>query len=59
VKILDRIRRAFAGSDRLSDQGIAGGTAGTQIGLGQVEAAERQEFPREEFTAPDNEESES
>jgi hypothetical protein len=59
MKILDRIRRAFAGSDRSSGQGLAGGTVGAQIGLGQIEAAEREEFPPEEFTAPENQESES
>jgi hypothetical protein len=60
VSILHRIRRAFARSDPPSEQGIAGGTVGTEIGLGKIEAAERREFPPEEFaSADDDEESES
>ena len=61
VKILDTIKRAIAGSGRSSDQVIPGGagTAGTEVGLGQIQAVERQEFPPEEFASGENEESES
>jgi hypothetical protein len=61
VTILDRIRRAIAGSGRSSDQVIPGGagTAGTDVGLGQIQAVERQEFPPEEFAQRENEDSES
>jgi hypothetical protein len=56
VKILHRIRRVFAGEGRSSSQ-IAGGTVGAQVGLGQIDAAERQEFPPEEFASDEQEES--
>jgi len=48
-------------SGRSSDQVIPGGagTAGTEVGLGQIQAVERQEFPPEEFASGENEESES
>jgi len=47
VKILDTIKRAIAGSGRSSDQVVPGGagTAGTEVGLGQIQDVERQEFP--------------
>jgi len=57
VKFLQRIRRAITRSGRSSDQ-IAGGTVGTEVGLGQIEAAERKEFPPEEFASNEQEESE-
>jgi hypothetical protein len=57
VKFLQRIRRAITRSGRSSDQ-IAGGTVGTEVGLGQIEAAERKEFPPEEFASDEQEESE-
>jgi hypothetical protein len=56
VKILHRIRRVFAGEGRSSSQ--ITGTVGVQVGLGQIEAAERQEFPPEEFASNEQEESE-
>jgi hypothetical protein len=57
VKILNRIRRAIAGEGRSSSQ-IAGGTVGTQVGMGQIAATEHQEFPSEEFAPDKQEESE-
>jgi len=61
VKILDRIKRAIAGSGRSSDQVIPGGAGATgkEVGLGQIQALERQQFPPEEFAPGENEESES
>jgi hypothetical protein len=56
MTIMDRIRRAFR-TGGSSDQ-VAGATVGTQVGLGQIEAAERQEFPPEEFASDEQEESE-
>jgi len=57
VKLLQRIRRAITGSDRSTEE-VAGRPVGTEIGFGEVEAAERQEFPPEEFTAGEQQESE-
>jgi hypothetical protein len=58
VKILDRIRRIFSRSDGSPVQSTAGGTVGTQVGLGQVEAAERGEFPPEELAVDEPDEAE-
>jgi hypothetical protein len=60
MSILDRIKRALAGSGRSSDQAIPGGagTMGAEIGLGQIQDVERQEFPPEEFAPGENDESE-
>jgi hypothetical protein len=61
MAFLDRIKRAIAGSGRSSDQVIPGGagTTSTDVGIGQIQAVERQEFPPEEFASGENEESES
>ena len=58
MKILERIKAAIAGSGGSSDQVIPGGagTAGTQIGLGQIQAVERREFPPEEYASGENDE---
>ena len=53
---MDSIRRAFR-SRGSSDQAAAG-TMGSQLGLGQIEAVESQEFPPEEFASDEQEESE-
>lgn len=54
--MMDRIKRAFR-TGRSSSQ-IAGETVGTQLGLGQIEAVESQEFPPEESASDEPEESE-
>lgn len=59
MKILHRIRLAIARAGRSAGPAVSGGGAGTQIGLGQVEAVEQEEFPPEEFAAGENGESES
>jgi hypothetical protein len=59
VKILHRIRLAIARAGRSSVPPVSGGAAGTQMGFGQIEAAEHEEFPPEEFHADENGESES
>jgi hypothetical protein len=58
VKILDRLKAALGREDRSPEQGIVGATPGTQVGVGQVAAAERGEFPPEEFAADDPDEAE-
>jgi hypothetical protein len=58
VKILERIKRALGHPDGPPEQGIAGPTAGTQVGLGQIEAVERDEFPPEELAADEPDEAE-
>ena len=59
MTLLDRIKRAIGGSGRSSDQVIpGGGTASAEIGIGQIQDVERGEFPPEEFTSGENDESE-
>ena len=58
MKILHRMRLAFARAGRSTGPAVTGGAAGTQMGLGQIEAVEHEEFPPEEFAAEENEESE-
>lgn len=59
MKILHRIRLAIARAGRSAGPAVSGGGAGTQIGLGQIEAVEQEEFPPEELAADENGESES
>ena len=59
MKILHRIRLAIARAGRSTGPALSGGGAGTQMGLGQIEAVEREEFPPEEPAADENGESES
>jgi hypothetical protein len=59
MKILHRIRLAIARAGGSAGPAVSGGGAGTQMGLGQVEAVEHQEFPPEEFAADENGENES
>ena len=59
MKILHRIRLAIARVGRSAGPAVSGGGAGTQMGLGQIEAVEQQEFPPEEFAADEGGESES
>jgi hypothetical protein len=59
VKILHRIRLAIARVGRSAGPSLSGGGAGTKVGLGRIEAVERQEFPPEEFAADEDGESES
>jgi len=58
VKILHRIREAIASFGSSRGPAASGGTTGSRIGLGQIEAVEREEFPPEEFAAEDAEERE-
>jgi hypothetical protein len=58
VKILHRIRRAIERVGSSSGPAISGGSTGATLGLGQIEAVEREEFPPEEFPADEQEESE-
>jgi hypothetical protein len=59
VRILHRIRLAIARAGRSAGPAVTGGTTGTQMGLGQVEAVEHEEFLPEEFAAEENGERES
>ena len=59
MKILHRVKLALARVGGSAGPPLSGGAAGTQIGLGQIEAAEQQEFPPEEFAPEQNGESES
>jgi hypothetical protein len=59
VKILHRIRLAIARAGRYAGPAVSGGAAGTQMGLGQIEDVEQEEFPPKEFAADENGESES
>lgn len=58
VNILNRIKRAVARSGGSAGPAISGGAAGATMGLGQVEAVEREEFPPEELAADEQEERE-
>ena len=57
--ILHRIKQAIARSGSTTGPAISGGAAGPSMGVGPIEALEREEFPPEEFAADENEESES
>jgi hypothetical protein len=60
VTILGRIRKALAGLNRDlgSAEGTAEGTQGFSPGIRHVEAAERQEFPPEEFAEDEHDDGE-
>lgn len=60
VKILQGVSRALGRINRSlgSAEGTTGGTPGLTPGLRHVEAAEREEFPPEEFVADEQEETE-
>jgi len=59
VKILHRIKLAIARAGRSAGPAVTGGAAGTQMGVGQIESVEHEEFAPEEFASDENRESES
>lgn len=59
MKILHRIRLAISRAGRSAGPAVSGGGAGTQLGFGQIEAVEHEEFPPEEFAADENGDDES
>jgi hypothetical protein len=59
MSFLQRLKQAITRSGSTTGPAISGGPGGAGLGVGPIEAIEREEFPPEEFASDENEESES